>query len=74
MKEILEGAINDLRARIGMLPNKLKLMTQKRFDICKECDIMYFDKNTRSLRCGDCNCFINWATKTPNHKCPLNKW
>jgi len=74
ISHIFTGATNDLKAKIGLLPENLKVMASKRFNICETCPEIYFDKKVNSLRCGNCTCFISWATKSPEHKCPLNKW
>lgn len=71
---ILEGAFNNLLSKVNGLSKELKELVTKRLLICKGCDIVYFDAKTRSLRCGNCKCFINWKTHSINEKCPLNKW
>lgn len=74
MKNIIEGAINNLFNKIGILPKEKKDLASNRLEICKSCPIMYYDNSTKSLRCGNCNCFINWKVSCTECKCPEGKW
>jgi len=48
------------RARIG----------RERLEICKTCDEIELD----TYRCKKCGCFMEYKTKLPLVKCPLDKW
>ena len=48
----------------------IKEVAQSRFDICKQCDNL----NTENFRCSECGCYMKWAVKLANHKCPIDKW
>ncbi len=72
--DIINGSINNLLNRIDVLPQEKKDLISMRLKTCKECDLIKFDNITQSLRCGVCNCFIQWKTSCINCKCPKDKW
>lgn len=74
VKRILNGAFNSLLDNLNLLPEELSILSKKRVEVCKSCELCYFDDKLQSLRCGNCGCFINWKVKNKQEKCPENKW
>jgi len=74
IKRIVNGAFNNLLDNINLLPNELSILAKNRAEVCKSCELCYFDKTLQSLRCGKCKCFINWKVSNKQEKCPENKW
>ncbi len=74
VKRILNGAFNKLLDNFNLLSEELSILSKKRADICKDCELCYFDNKLQSLRCGKCGCFINWKVSNKEEKCPEGKW
>lgn len=74
MRNIIEGAVNDLFNRIGLLNDNKRTTIIERVETCRSCESLYFDESIKTLRCGECKCFIRWKASNLNEKCPLGKW
>jgi len=54
-------------------------IAQKRWDICKGCDKLLYDKTNpdtgkRDGRCVECGCFMNVKVHYAVAKCPIDRW
>lgn len=74
MIEIIEGAFNSLLYKASLLSKEKSNKIESRLNTCKGCDSKYFDNNTKSLRCGECGCFLQWLVSQDVKGCKLNKW
>lgn len=74
IKNILEGAFNSLLKSINLLPKELSIIANNRAEVCKSCELCYFDDNLKILRCGVCKCYISWKVNSKTEKCPKGKW
>jgi hypothetical protein len=68
INNILKGWFNVIRNELGVLPEDIKLESERRLKICETC----IDRVNN--RCGICGCTLIAKSKDPQSKCPINKW
>lgn len=66
---IIIGYFNLFLSKIRMLNKQKKLLYDKRYSICMQCQFL-----NNIHQCSICGCFISAKTKVDNEKCPNNFW
>jgi hypothetical protein len=67
-QNIIEGWINQAKSMLGILPEDLKAMSERRLAICMGCP------QRKVFVCKSCGCPLIAKVKSTGEKCPLNKW
>ena len=67
IRNVAIGWINVVRDELGVLPDHIKEMAEKRLAICNDCKY-------GGYTCGECGCPLTAKTKSPNSKCRIGKW
>ena len=83
INEILTGWANTVRDRFNRLHPEVKEISERRLNICNECDMrngsicdpmrVSQDVKTGALKRG-CGCNLLAKTMSPKSQCPLSKW
>ena len=68
ISNIATGWFNVVRGELGVLPDNIKQLAEKRLKSCSECP------QRKEKRCGVCNCFLTAKTKDIDSSCPINRW
>lgn len=68
LSNIITGWYNVARNELGILPDNIKQLAEKRLKSCSECP------QRKESRCGVCNCYLIAKTKDPESKCPIMRW
>ena len=64
----INGWYNVIRNELGILPEKIKLIAEKRLKICEPCP------RRKDSTCTLCGCPLQSKSKSVNATCPLDKW
>jgi hypothetical protein len=68
IKNIATGWFNQIRDSMGILPEDIKLLAEKRLKNCDTCP------QRKENSCSVCGCALKAKTKDPKSSCPLNRW
>jgi hypothetical protein len=68
IKTIAEGWYNVIRDELGVLPENIKQLAEKRLTVCSSCP------QRKANKCSACGCPLISKTKSVKATCPLSKW
>jgi hypothetical protein len=81
LKNIAEGWVNFIKSsQPDRLSEEMKIMAEKRANICKTCPSLLFSeftimgKNIFKYKCKECGCAFPMMTYAKLKKCPKGKW